>query len=272
MSTLARSGEHVRALVRDPSRAAHLPPGVEVAVGDFADPASLDAAFAGVQRAFFVCLPEPAPARLVKHGNVVAAAQRAGVRHLAYLSFLNPAEGAGFPQGRWHADTEARIDAAQVPRTFLRPGLYQSSLLTSAGVRDGDHLLAPAGEGHTAPVAWQDVADVAATVLTTSGHIGRSYDLTGPELLDWHGIAAALGAAMGRTITYVPVTPEDFAERLERAGRPPSLVEGMLGLFADIRTGRLTTRTETIAALTGKSATTIAQTFERTARRPDRVS
>lgn len=243
---LDAAGQRVRVMVRDRDRAGGLPAGVEVAVGDFADPDSLTAAFHGLDQAFFVCLPEPAPGRLTKHDNVIAAARAADVQHLVYLSFLNAAPDAGFPQGRWHADSETKIDAAGIPRTFLRASLYQSSLLTSAGVRDGNHLLAPAGDGRLAPVTWEDIAATAAAILSTrnpgsSEHAGRTYDLTGPELLDWHNIADLLAPANHERITYQDIEPVEFAARLARAGTPPTLIEGMLGLFTDIRAGRLAT-------------------------------
>lgn len=167
-----------------------------------------------------VCLPESAPSRLIKHANFVEAARRADVEHLVYLSFLNPAPVAAFTQGRWHADTERVIDAAGLSRTFLRASLYQSPLLTSAGIHDGDRLLAPAGDGRIVPVAWQDIAAAA-----------------GPELLDRRGISSALSRATGRRTRYESITPQEFEQRLAGLGRPRALVDGLLGLFVSTLTG-----------------------------------
>lgn len=266
-AALAYRGVPVRALVRDRTRAGRLPSEVDIAIGDYADAASLEAAFHGVERAFMVCLPEPAPARLVKHHDVVTAAARAGVGHLVYLSFLGAAPDSGFPQGRWHAHTEADIESAGIPRTHLRAGLYQSSLLTTAGVRDGDRLLAPAAGGQVAPVAWQDIADVAAAVLTSDSHIGRTYDLTGPQLLGWHDIADILGSVTGEHVAYQPVTPEHYRHLPAVQALPPALVDGLLGLFADIRAQRLATCTGTVQALTGAAPTTLSTTFAELAAR-----
>lgn len=247
---LAASGHRVRVLLRDPRHA--VPPGVDVAVGDYGDPASLAAAFAGVRAVFMVCLAEAAPERLRKHDNVVVAARAARVEHLVYLSFLSASPTAGFPQGRWHAHTEAAIDAAGVPRTFLRTGLFRSSLATTAGVRRDGLLLAPAGAGRIAPVAREDVADAAVAVLTGTGHIGATYDLTGPALLDWHGVAASLSTET-QVLRYRDVPPARFAEMLAASGVPPVLVEGMSGLFADVRAGRLAVATDAVPSLTGRS-------------------
>jgi uncharacterized protein YbjT (DUF2867 family) len=254
---LVANGVRVRALVRDPARAA-APSDVQISVGDYADPASLTAALRGVDRVFMVCLPEPAPGRLTKHDNLVEAARTAGVEHLVYLSFLRPSAFAGFPQARWHAHTEAAIDRAGLPGTFLRASLYQSSLLSTAGVLEGDLLLAPAGNGQVAAVAREDLAAVASAVLTSAppapGSAHAALDVTGPDLLTWQDIADAVAARTGRPVRYQEIGSEDFAARLRAAGRPEDLVEGMTGLFADIRAGHLAVRSDVVRRLSGRDA------------------
>ena len=257
-SLLVQRGIPVRALVRTHSRDAVAD--VEVAVGDYADRASLNAALRGVTRAFMVCLPEAAPGRLIKHENFVEAASAAGVEHLVYLSFLRPSPPAGFPQARWHAHTEAAIDRAGLSRTFLRVSLYQTSLLNSAGILENDLLLAPAGTGQVAAVAREDIAAVAAAVLTQPlPERGDAYDVTGPDLLTWHDIAQVVSAHTGRATRYQEITPESFAAKLRAAGRPADLIDGMIGLFTDIRHGHLAVRTDAVRQLTGHEATALEQ-------------
>lgn len=257
----------VRALVRRVDRATALPDGIDVAVGDFADPPSLATAMSGVERMFMVCLSEAAPTRLVNHRHVVEAAARAGVDHLVYLSFLAASPHSRIPQGRWHADTESAIDAVGLSRTFLRAGLYQSSLSTTAGVIDGDRLLAPAGAGRIAPVAREDIAAVAAAVLVQDDPPTATYDVTGPDLLDWHGVAEAVTHATGHRLTYEPVDDAAFASRLRVRGAPPALVDGMVTMFADIRDGVLAIRTETVERLTGIRALSVSRTASTTSTR-----
>lgn len=259
VARLAHEDVRVRALRRRPDAAGS--PHVEVALGDFTDRESLRAAFDGVDKAFMVCLPQPAPQRLIAHRNVIEAAATARVSHLVYLSFLDPSPEARFPQARWHAATEADIDSAGVPWTFLRSGLYQSSLLGAAGVIDEDRLLAPAGRGRTAPVAWQDVADVAAAVLVGRGHEGRAYDVTGAERLSWTDLATAIGLARRQPLLYEDVPSEEFAVLLTRAGLARHMVDGMVGLFESIRSGHLDVMSRTVSDLTGRPPVTVTQTF-----------
>lgn len=259
VARLAHEDVRVRALLRRPDSAGS--PHVEVALGDFTDRESLRAAFEGVDKVFMVCLAQPAPRRLIAHRNVIEAAATARVSHLVYLSFLDPSLEASFPQARWHAMTEADIDASGVPWTFLRSGLYQSSLLGAAGVIDGDRLLAPAGQGHAAPVTWQDVADVAAAVLLGSSHQGRAYDVTGAERLTWTDVATAVGHARRQPLSYEDIPSEEFAVLLTRAGLAEDLIDGMVGLFDTIRSGRLDVMSRTVQDLTGAPPVTVSQTF-----------
>src|SRR3990170_32540 len=78
VAQLVAAGAPVRALTRNPATAA-FPAGVEVVRGDLLDPESLEPALTGVDRLYL--FPEPRTAT-----EVVAAAERAGVRRIVTLS------------------------------------------------------------------------------------------------------------------------------------------------------------------------------------------
>jgi uncharacterized protein YbjT (DUF2867 family) len=94
------------------------------------------------------------------------------------------------------------------------------------------------GEARIASIDIGDVAEVALTVLTTSGHEGKIYPLTGPEALTMHEVAAKLSSATGKAIRYVDVPPEEAKEARLAAGMPPYLAEGLDELFAERRKGK----------------------------------
>ena len=103
----------------------------------------------------------------------------------------------------------------------------------------------PAGAVTEPFVDVEDVADVAVAALTTDGHHGRTYELTGPRLLGFAEIAAELGAATGRDIVYLPVTPAEYAAAAAAAGVPAEEIEPLTDLFTRIFDGHnahLTTR------------------------------
>jgi uncharacterized protein YbjT (DUF2867 family) len=100
-----------------------------------------------------------------------------------------------------------------------------------------------------------DIADVAADVLTGSGHEGRTYPITGPEALTMAEVAAKLSTATGMPIRYVDVSPEDFRSARLAAGAPPYLVEGLVELFAERRKGKEATVWPTMENVFGRRPT-----------------
>ncbi|HWK83406.1 MAG TPA: hypothetical protein VNS61_06670 [Caldimonas sp.] len=100
-----------------------------------------------------------------------------------------------------------------------------------------------------------DIADVAALVLTSPGHEGKIYPLTGPEALTMNEVAAKLSAAIGRPIRYVDVGPEEAKRTQLAAGMPPYLVDALAELFAERRKGKESNVSEVVAKLLGRAAT-----------------
>lgn len=232
---LLEAKEDVRVLSRDRARAAKLGEGVEVVEGDLGKPETLGAAFAGVDRAF-VLSTGPGVAEL--EGNAYAAAKKAGVRHIVNIS----AQGAGQPElaiGRWHHDSEERLEASGVAWTILRPGQFASNALSWAGsIKAQGAVFAPTGDGKTAPIDPRDIAAVAVKALTTPGHEGKIYELTGPELLTTAEMAQRIGAVIGKEVRHVDVPEAAAREGMLRAGMPEVLASAVLELMALIRAGR----------------------------------
>src|SRR5205823_640637 len=96
----------------------------------------------------------------------------------------------------------------------------------------------------------RDVADVAAHVLTTDGHSGKGYTLTGPAAVTVGEVASAIAEATGRAITYIPMSEEAMRQGLLGYGVPPPMVEGMLDLWATNRSGATALVTDAVQELT----------------------
>ena len=139
----------------------------------------------------FLVPAEESEDRVEQHRTAVDAAVAAGVERIVYLSFLNAAPDSTFTLARDHWATEEHIRAAGPAFTFLRMSLYLDFVPRMAA--DGV-IAGPAGDGRVAAVARDDVAAVAAAVLTSDGHDGQTYDVTGGEALTVSEIAAQLGA------------------------------------------------------------------------------
>jgi len=104
----------------------------------------------------------------------------------------------------------------------------------------------------------RDIAAVAAVALTEAGHEGATYTLTGPEAITHAQIAEALTAALGRTVTFIDVPPEAFADGV-RGLLPPWQVDGLLEDYAHYRRGEAAAVSPAVAEITGTPPRSIEQ-------------
>jgi NAD(P)H dehydrogenase (quinone) len=253
---LADAGSPQRLLVRDLGRAPELEDAVP-AVVTYADPVLAKAALEGVKTLFMVSAAE-AEDRLQQHCTFVDAAAAAGVQHIVYTSFFGAAADSTFTLGRDHFATEERIKASGVDYTFLRDNFYLDFLPLLAG-EDGV-IRGPAGDGVMAAVARADVARSAVTVLRDPAlHIGRTYDLTGPEDLSLSRAAELLTAGTGRTITFHNETLEEAYASRASYGAPRWQVDAWVSTYTAIAAGELAGPTSAVHELTGREPLGLAQ-------------
>src|SRR5947207_12574680 len=249
---LATLGQPQRLLVRNLERAPQLP-GAEVVQAAYEDGPSMRAALSGVQTLFLVS--GDGPARLEQHYSAIDAALAAGVERIVYTSFLAAAPRATFTHAREHHFTEQRIRATGRRYTFLRPNFYLDRApgwFSHEGVVRG-----PAGNGTISWVSRDDLAEVATTVLTTGGHDGASYDITGAQALTLAGAAEEFSRATGLPASYEPETLEEA--RAARAKLNPSdwQLEAWVSTYVAIATGELSVVSHTVQMLTGHAPQTL---------------
>jgi len=248
----------VRAMVRsqaDRERFAGTP--VEVVVADFDDQDGVAAALTGVARAYLVT-PSSERAQ-AQQERFVELAANAGVRQLVKLSQLAADEASPVRFLRYHAAVERRIRELGIEFTFLRPNLFFQGLLAMSGpIREQSRFFAPIGDARISAVDVRDIAAVAATALTESGHDGATYTITGPAALTHTEIAEAIGAVVGREITFVDVPPETFADGL-RGVLPDWQVAGLLEDYAHYHRGEAGEVLPTVEKVTGHPPRTVAE-------------
>jgi NAD(P)H dehydrogenase (quinone) len=245
---LASAGVPQLLVVRDPDRAPVLP-GAQTATASYDNPAAMRVALSGAATLFLVSAHEH-PDRVGLHATVIDAAAEAGVGRIVYTSFLAAAPDATFTFARDHFHTEQHIRDRGLAHTFLRDSLYADVLPYFAG-RDGV-IRGPAGDGRFAPVARDDVADVAvAVLLNPADHDGRTYDLTGPAALTMAEVAGALSRAAGRPVHYHAETLAAAYESRAHYGAPPWAVTGWVTSYAAIAAGELDMVSDAVATVTG---------------------
>ena len=257
VDALADRGAPVRAMVRTEADRGRVRAGVEVVVADFDEAAAIEAALDGAERAYLVT---PSSERAEEQQKRFAdLAAKAGTRHLVVLSQLGSEEHSPVRFLRYHAAFERHIRDLGIGYTFLRPNLYFQGLLMFTGSISAEgKFFAPIGDAAVSAVDVRDIAAVAAVALTEAGHEGATYTLTGPEAITHAQIAAALTAALGRTVRFIDVPPEAFADGI-RGLLPPWQVDGLLEDYAHYRRGEAATVSPAIAEVTGAAPRGIEQ-------------
>lgn len=236
---LSQKGAQVRAFVRDPQKAQELAQqGIELAQGDFDTIDSMDKALAGVESAFL--LSPSLPQQVEQQGNFVDAAKRAGVRHIVKLSGAGASENNPQQFARWHWQVEQHIRNSGIPFTFVQPVYFMQNFLG----KDTAQMIAKQGR-FAAPidpdlkfnvVDSRDIAAVAANVLAETGHEGKTYVVTGPELLSSNEHAEKFSAALGKHVSFVNVPADAFKNILLGAGQPQWLAASVVELFENLDT------------------------------------
>jgi NAD(P)H dehydrogenase (quinone) len=249
---LADLGARMRLLVRDPARAPQIAD-ADVAVADYERPDTLRAALLGVDTVFLVSAHE-ARDRMALHRRVVETIAGSGVRRVVYTSFLGAAPQASFTFAREHAHTERLIRGSGLELTALRDGLYgeYAPLLVQDGVIRG-----PAADGRVAWLARDDIARAAAAVLTSDGHAGQIYDLTGPESITMTETAEVLAEVSGAPVRYEEETVEEA--RASRAYAEDWEIDGWVGTYVAIATGEVGVTSHSVEHLTGRRPWTLKE-------------
>ena len=232
IAQLKGSGHRLRALVRNPEKAQELKrQGVELQVGDLEKPWTLGPAFAGADTVWILAPPGPrAPEQC---SNALWAARQGGAKHVVRMSAIGAAHTAPTINSRLHALSDAELAGSGMPFTILKPHSFMQNLLMAAPsvAQQGAMYLAHA-DGKMGVIDSRDISDFAAHVLTTAGHEGKTYTITGPASLSMHQISAAIGEAIGKTVTYVPVSVDAARQSMAQMG----LDEWMVNLISDYST------------------------------------
>lgn len=254
---LAAKGVRVRAMVRNPEKSKKFSsPGVETVVADLEKPSTLDPALKGVDKVYLVSSPDPRVGIL--HGNLMDSAKRAGVKQIVRLSALGAAANSPSQLLKWHGEVDEKLSRSGLSYAILRPASFMQNLLSfrSTIQRDGK-IYASVRDGKISPIDARDIAASAAAVLTSEGHSGRMYELTGPEALNYPQIASKIGEGIGRAVEYVDVPPEASREGMVAAGFPTWLADALLELWAIHASGGADGVTGSVEKLTGKKPRTL---------------
>ncbi|GLX38464.1 nucleotide-diphosphate-sugar epimerase [Streptomyces roseochromogenus] len=248
VSSLDEAGLRVRALVRDPAGAS-LPEGVEAVRGDLSAPETLEPALRDVESVYLMW-----PGLPVVDPRVVETIARHAER-VVYLSTDVADLAEGEQATSYHQEIERLIRNSGLGWTFLRAIDFATNTLGWADqVRQGV-VRWPYGQASRSLIHERDIADVAVRVLTSPGHDGARYVLTGPESITHAEQVRIIGEAVGRDVRWEDLPVEAAREALTAAWGNAEFVDARLrawGRFVDAPE-RVT---DTVERLLGRPART----------------
>lgn len=245
---LHQEGNHnLVALVRNPEaenaqKLSHL--GIEIRQGDYNDKASLVKAFTDIEVLYFVSGNDIAT-RLQQHQNVVEASSESGIKHIVYTSAgrKNETKNAPlFPVMRTHIDTENWIKESGINYTILQHNLYAEVVPMFLGEKEqlleSKVVYLPTGEGKTAFVSREDLAEAGVKILnTTENHINKTYAFNGNELVAFEEIATILSQIFDEPINYISPSIQEFETTMQSVGLPNEIIGMLVGFSLGISQG-----------------------------------
>ncbi|HEY3557998.1 NAD(P)H-binding protein [Kribbella sp. NPDC051137] len=239
---LRAAGVSVRALVRTPERAA-LPPDVELVQGDITDPAAVRRAADGVDAAFLLWPSFSA--------DGAAAVVRELPRRVVYLSSLNAESG-----GVW-GDVEQLLQDRD--RTFVRPsGFAVNAQNWADDFRTADVVRVASPEAARSLIHERDIAAVAVLTLLDDHHIGRTYEITGPEALTQAEQIRTIARTVGKPMRIEALDDAAARQAMLDLGADPILADSSVKYWASL-VDNPEPVTTTVAELTGRPARTFAE-------------
>lgn len=258
-------GLDVRAMVFHPQQVDEmLSLGAHAALtGDLLEPADLSQAVDGVQSVYHVC-PNVHPRELRIGEAIIAAARSGGVQRFIFHSVLYP-DIEAMPHHWLKFQVEQKLKESGLAFTILQPCAYMQNVLAQLPeIRANGKLEVPYDvEAELSVVDLRDVAAAAATVLTQSGHVGKSYELCGPEAISHSRMAEVFAASLGRPVEAVSIDPMDWEAEALAEGLGDDSVDALLKMFHWYDRNGFAGSPAGMESLLGRSPTSFAEFVRR---------
>jgi NAD(P)H dehydrogenase (quinone) len=250
--------------------------GASIRQGDFDDYESLLQAFAGGEKMLMISTNRVGQ-REPQHSNAINAAKAAGIRHIVYTSFVGKPENDDSLAVHDHRVTEALIRQSGMQWTFLRNSQYTEAMRDAgapAALNSGQWLSA-SGDGRIAMISREDCIRAAVAVMATEGHQGKTYNITGPELISYRELCDLVSELAGKPIAYKGITADELYAFFDSLGIPRTaqddhVVDGfgwcsddMVSFETMIKNGGFAIISDDVEQLTGQKPETVREFLTR---------
>jgi NAD(P)H dehydrogenase (quinone) len=247
------------AVVRNPEQADSLRAlGVQVREGDYDRPATLEQAFAGVDKVLLISAVQRGE-RVRQHKAVIDSARRTGVKSIVYTSLLRADTSRLILAGE-HLETEIYLKQSGLEYTILRNGWYLENHTGSltAAIAHGA-VIGSARNGRFASASRADYAGAAVKVLTEAGHEGKIYELHGDESFSMADYTVEISKQIGKHIPYTYLPPDDYTGVLLGFGLPEPIAEVVVDADVKSTQGELDGAGATLSTLLGRKTTSLSE-------------
>ena len=229
LQEVVKSGAKHRAMYRSAAEAAKAPAGIETVIADFAQPETLGAALRGVESVYLVCSPIPELVQL--ESNMIDACVAAGVKHVVQNSALGAEDyDKSFPG--WHRKVEDKLKETLLTWTILRPNSFHQNVVAfyAPTIRTQGVFYSSMRDAKNSFIDVRDIAVVAARSLSGGEHVGKIYELNGPEAINYAELARKISKVAGHEVKYVDIPMDAQKKAMLEQGMPEWLVAALLDL------------------------------------------
>jgi uncharacterized protein YbjT (DUF2867 family) len=257
VNELLKKGKAVRAADIDVEKIkAKFGSAVEAVHFDFSKQETYKNSFIGVEKMFLMRPPQISDVKRYMF-PAIDAAKCAGVKHVIFLSLIGIEKTKFVP----HYKVEQYLKEVNLQTTLLRASFFMQNLNTThrIEIKERNEIFIPVGNAKTSFIDVRDIAAVAALALTQDGHVGKNYDLTGHEALDYWQVSKTLSEVLGREIKYKNPNLIYFFISILQRGTPFMFALVQTGLYASTRFGMAKTITNEVEKLTGKQPISFKQ-------------
>jgi len=207
---------------------------IEIVEGDFYKPDSLAPALKGIQKIFLVT----PPAQTSSGRSLVDAAAAAGVKHIVKLSALGAEDGDKFLWAKEHAILEDYITSKGIKLTSLRPSSFHCNMLQDIPtIKSQGAVYKALDDAKMNWISETDIGEAAAVCLTTDGHEGKIYYLTGPDTFTPGEIAKLVSEIIGKPVNYVKLTDQQLREQAKNFLPNQQAIDGFSNMYGYFRNG-----------------------------------
>ena len=228
---------------------------VEARLGDYDRPETLETAYAGLDRLLLIPGADLRPGvRGAQITAAVDAAVAAGVGHVFLLSATGTREKAEPALGAAYWAGEHRLLRSDVKAwTILRMNYFADTFVEQAGMAAALGHLPGLAENRVAFVSREDVAAACAGALVGEGHVGATYNLSGPDLISGAERAALVAEHAGKPVAFQVMTEDALRAAMGQAGLPPFVVDAVVSLQAAEADGAYDIVTGDVEKLCGRA-------------------